>query len=68
MALNLNVIMFFPECNTACTYEYEPVCGSNGKKCGNKCQLEVEACLTGETITVDFEGTACEKGKCTKLI
>ena len=33
------------ECNTACTMQNEPVCGTNGLTYGNLCQLESDACL-----------------------
>ncbi|KAG9408845.1 hypothetical protein AC1031_020691 [Aphanomyces cochlioides] len=43
-------------CNTICTMELNYVCGSNGKTYTNPCQLAVDACLTGSTITVASKG------------
>ncbi|CAK4071491.1 unnamed protein product [Aphanomyces euteiches] len=43
-------------CNTICTTELNYVCGSNGKTYTNPCQLAVDACLTGTTITVASNG------------
>jgi len=51
------------QCNFACTREYLPVCGSNGMKYPNECNMLSAACKSEKAITVvskfAFEHTDC---------
>lgn len=45
------------ECPDACTQEYNPVCGSNGKTYSNKCMLTIAQCDNPDAnITLASEG------------
>ena len=53
----LNVHFSGVKCPNKCPFNYDPVCGSNGKTYSNKCVLGVEDCNDdSEHITVAYKG------------
>ena len=44
------------ECPTTCSYEYSPVCGSDGRTYNNKCHLRAEACSQGSKLKIIHKG------------
>ncbi|KAJ0412411.1 hypothetical protein ATCC90586_005431 [Pythium insidiosum] len=49
-------------CPIACTADYSPICGSDGKTYSNECHLEVSKCNTrSTTLKVDYEGECKSK-------
>ncbi|XP_068725068.1 uncharacterized protein [Montipora capricornis] len=56
------------ECNEICTFDWRPVCGSDGTTYSNNCSLEAEACKTGKMITVIKQGECGSRhGECPAL-
>ena len=50
------------KCQLACTREYFPVCGSDGKTYGNLCTLKATACVSKNMISVAKLGQCGELG------
>jgi len=50
-----------PKCPTFCPYNYNPVCGSNGKTYANKCLFNVAKCKAGADWTIAHEGRCCNR-------
>ncbi|KAJ6668053.1 hypothetical protein lerEdw1_016374 [Lerista edwardsae] len=49
---------------TACTFEYRPVCGSDGVTYGNKCLFCIAKRESGGKITIKHKGTCEQKDEC----
>ena len=53
------------ECPEACTIEYKPVCGSDGKSYQNECHLEITKCMEKlPDLFVKSKGECPEPFKC----
>ena len=53
------MIFFSVNCNTGCTREFRPVCGSDGRTYNNACILDAENCKEGTSVKIAKQG-ACE--------
>ncbi|ROT63613.1 Kazal-type serine proteinase inhibitor 2 [Penaeus vannamei] len=49
-------------CDTVCSTNYDPVCGSDGATYPNLCELERASCLSEEDITAAYEGECKDCG------
>ena len=59
MTLKTNLVFFSVNCNTGCTREFLPVCGSDGKTYNNACVLDAENCKKGTSVRIAKQG-ACQ--------
>jgi len=57
-------IIFTGKCQKACTLEYEPQCGSDGKNYANECMMSLKTCETGGKVSRSYSG---ECGRLTEL-
>ena len=49
-------------CNVICSYDFKPVCASNGKTYINECTLRVEACKARKSLRILYLGE-CGSGR-----
>ena len=58
---------FLPDCPTACTADFSPVCGSDGVTYSNQCTLEVVACKRNDRGLRVAKVGKCSKDSCPSL-
>jgi hypothetical protein len=56
VAYNGECVSAQSECNLACHFNYQPVCGTDGQTYGNDCELEALSCLKKSNVAVAYSG------------
>ena len=55
------------ECSSFCTFDYSPVCGTDGQTHSNLCALESKACRERSGLAVAYTGECTSSGRVPNL-
>ena len=65
--LVLMTIFDILECSSFCTFDYSPVCGTDGQTHSNLCALESKACRERSGLAVAYTGECTSSGRVPNL-